>query len=120
VLALEVYPEYDCRACTAVQKLSRGCETDRAVPLEVGGMTLLRCPRRPLLDDPNFYSEVFWLYRSWKDGHLPEGSATGVHGQPNKMLMAYRVMDNAKHDAFSAKATRQAAKHAAQAAAGLT
>jgi hypothetical protein len=93
VIALELLPERICSTCTSLKKRTYGCETDATQILELDGVRLLRCPRRPLLDDPQLYGEVFWLYRSYKKGYLPNSG--GLDDQPAKYMAYVKVIDRA-------------------------
>lgn len=83
--------DFDCSTCTAAQKKARGCTADAPVPHEIGGMTLPRCPRRPLLDDPAYFSQLFWQHQQFKKGMLPdEGS---LLSQPGKLMDLFFEID---------------------------
>lgn len=59
----------------------------------IEGVEQRRCPRRPILDDPDFYSEVFWLYRQSRSGYLMEDG--GLNDQPAMMMKCFRIIDRA-------------------------
>lgn len=119
MLALDLLPEFQCDTCTAHQKLSRGCETDAPIPLELDGETLFRCPRRPLLENSSLYADLFWLYQSHKEGHLPESTNLGLLGQPNKLLQMFRVIDGAFADLREEKEEQRRRVEAAKRKAGV-
>lgn len=85
--------KYDCVTCTARQKISRGCDQDspEQYQLNLAGEIHKRCPRRPILDDPSFYQEVFWLYRQMEKGYLVEDG--GLNDQPSFLVDAFKVID---------------------------
>ncbi|AHC30449.1 hypothetical protein CC53_gp032 [Rhizobium phage vB_RleS_L338C] len=58
-------------------------------------MVLKRCPRRPLLDDPQFFSELFWGHQQFKKGILPEEG--GLLSQPAKLMQLYFVIDRTRN-----------------------
>ena len=95
--ALVLLPEWDCTTCTAAQKTFRGCEAPARGRLELRGEVLERCPRRPLLDAPQFWAEVFWLYQNWSKGILPDGST--LRTNPAKLIEVIRHMDDAMAEA---------------------
>ena len=95
--ALVLLPDWDCRACTVAQKLARGCEAPARQRLELDGVVVERCPRRPLLDNPRWLNEVFWLYSNWSKGILPDGST--LHTNPALLTEAIRAIDDAMHEA---------------------
>jgi hypothetical protein len=49
------------------------------------------CPRRPILDDPVFYGELFWSFRNFQKGHFYDEGATG--SQPAALVDSFRVME---------------------------
>lgn len=91
--ALILLPEWDCGACTSMQQAMRGCEKPATSRLDFLGERLTRCPRRPVLDDGEFYSELFYLYGTYKSGMLPEGNSLGSN--PNKLVEAIRLVGDA-------------------------
>ena len=76
--------------------------------VEFNGERLTRCPRRPLLDDPTLWGEVFWLYQNYSNGILPEGSA--LNSNPHKLVQALRVITDAKNAAQSEREDRERRK----------
>lgn len=80
-------------ACTAHQKVSRGCDQDspKEYRLVISGEVHKRCPRRPILDDPGYYQELFWLYRQKERGYLVNSG--GLHDQPALLVESFRIMD---------------------------
>ena len=55
-----------------MQKQLWGCEDKAQLPLKLNGEELWRCPRRPVLEDPDGFR--FWLrqYRNFQNGVLPD------------------------------------------------
>lgn len=99
--SLVLLPEWDCSTCTKLQKFDRGCEGNAKRPIEFDGEPQMTCPRRPLLDDPLWYDELFWLYGNFKNGIFPEPG--GLSNQPHKLMMAIRELDRAQKAAESEK-----------------
>ncbi len=50
-----------------------------------------RCPRRPILEDPALFQELFWLYRQKEKGYLV--NAGGLEDQPAVLVECYRIID---------------------------
>jgi len=86
-------PERNCLACTDRQKITRGCDTDAKEITTIDGDALTRCPRRPLLDKPQRFGYLFWLYRQKEKGYLPERG--GLNDQPAKYLAYMGIIDRA-------------------------
>jgi len=57
------------------------------------GETVVRCPKRPFLEDGPSLATIFWYYGRYKSGILPE--AGGLEDQCGKMMMQFRVIDAA-------------------------
>jgi hypothetical protein len=93
VIAVELLPQRECSKCTANQKVQWGCDRDAKVVLKIDDEEMRRCPRRPILDDPDFYVEFFWLYQNYKRGVLPEDG--GINSQPVKLVELFKVTDQA-------------------------
>jgi hypothetical protein len=74
-----------------------GCEEDARQPLELDGDVMLRCPRRPLLENPYHWKNMFWIYRNYDRGILPEEGA--LFSQPHKLLELLDVLETAKSSA---------------------
>ena len=108
--AVELLPEYDCVTCTAQQKIFRGCDGDVQGPyaLVINGEIHQRCPRRPILEDPAWYAEVFWLYRQKEKGYLVDEG--GLDSQPNKLIQAFRVIDQTINICVQAKDEQEKSK----------
>jgi hypothetical protein len=105
-------PEWECGTCTALQKQMRGCEEEATKPIELDGEPQLRCPRRPLLERPVYFDELFWLYSNYTSGILPE--AGGLVNQPAKLMAMLRCLKSAKSAAEREKDERENRKRAAQ------
>jgi hypothetical protein len=52
---------------------------------------MLTCPRRPILDDPKFYNDVFGKYRAYQKGHLYDEGSLG--SQPTLLLECFYIVD---------------------------
>lgn len=103
-------PEWDCGACALAQQRVRGCTSPATGRLTFRGEPIVRCPRRPLLDQSAWFGEFFWLYQNYKDGMLPEGSS--MKANPHLLMQAIRVFDGAL---VQAKAERDAKENAKRA-----
>ena len=99
--SLVLLEDWDCSTCTSFQKKNRGCTEDALKPIVMDDEELMRCPRRPLLDDPIWYDELFWLYGNYKSGILPEPG--GLQAQPHKLMEAIRTLDRAQKAANGEK-----------------
>lgn len=55
------------------------------------GEKQLRCPRRPIYEDPALWSEMFWLHAKYTEGMLPEEGA--LLSQPYKLYRYLRLID---------------------------
>lgn len=86
-------PERDCLKCTAARKVQWGCQGNATSPLVLDGKNVDTCPRRPLLDEPGFYRELFFLYRAYQKGFLPEPG--GLNDQPAYLISCFQVIDAA-------------------------
>lgn len=59
--------------------------------MDIDGETVFRCPRRPILENPRLWNEIFFLYSSYKQGFLPE--AGGLNDQPSRLMEYLRHVD---------------------------
>lgn len=58
---------------------------------------MVRCPRRPLLDRPDYFQELFWLYSNYSEGILPQKG--GLDDQPSKLMASIRVLKGTQEEA---------------------
>lgn len=65
------------------------------MPLVFDGETLDRCPRRPFLDDPEWFDSIFTSYSWVQKGFLPVQGT--YHDIPNKLATCFKVIDQAIH-----------------------
>lgn len=75
---------------------------------------LLRCPRRPFLEEPAFFNELLWSFGRYKEGHLPEDG--GLRSQPYRLIELFRVIEVGNFEADQAlkekdKLLRQKGSH---------
>lgn len=49
------------------------------------------CPRRPILDEPRFYTELFGRYRAYQKGLFYDEGAIG--SQPTLLVDCFEVME---------------------------
>lgn len=94
MLAVEL-SDLDCSTCTASQKIARGCTTKARAPEIIGGEEFHRCPRFPLLEDPDYFSDLFWGHQQFKKGILPEEG--GLLSQPGKLMKLYFMIDRTRN-----------------------
>lgn len=106
MLAVEL-TDLDCSTCTASQKIARGCTAKARAPEIIGGEEFHRCPRSPLLEDPEYFSEVFWGHQQFKKGMLPEEGA--LLSQPAKLMELYFTIDRTRNWCEREKEKRQKA-----------
>ncbi len=76
--------------------------------LIIDGEEHRRCPRRPILEDPGHYADIFYLYRQSKEGYLPEDG--GLSNQPAKLMELFRETDAALRKVEQHKEEQEAAK----------
>ena len=92
-----------------------GCNTDAVLPLMLDGETILRCPRRPYLDNSAWYNHVLSSYKYAQKGMLTEPGTWLDQGA--KLISAFAVLDAATEDAKeknSGSSPSSAAKGGAQ------
>lgn len=54
-------------------RFEAGVWIDRAIlPVKLDGEEQYQCPRRPVLDDPHYWSDLFAFWRGFKNGLLPD------------------------------------------------
>ncbi len=70
-----------------------GCETDAKLPIKLNGEEQLRCPRRPVLEQPEGFR--FWLrhYRNYDKGILPDPGAW--NDQASMTVEVFSILDYA-------------------------
>jgi len=91
--AMVLLPEWECHTCT------------EELQAKFNDRLLARCPRRPLLDRPTYFTELFWLYSNYSNGILPESG--GLDDQPHKLMASIRTLIRARQDAESEKDDRE-------------
>lgn len=107
---MRLLPERDCSDCPANQRVRWGCEADAPFPLPFDGERVLRCPRKPWLDNTEWYNQLFEAY-SWREkGFLP-GPGTW-RDQDHRFVTACNVIDKAHNDASDEERSVQEAKRA--------
>lgn len=82
-----------------------GCESPAPVPLLIAGEEHWRCPRRPILDQPQLFGELFWMYRQIEQGILPDPG--GIFDQANQFVECWAIIDSTLSECYEEKA-RQA------------
>lgn len=103
---MALLPERDCLTCT--KQIQWGCETDAMIPLNMDGEELYRCPRRPWLDNPQLYNELFDYYNWMEKGYLPDPGTYDDQGVKFRPFMG--IIRTALHDAQKATHERQVAR----------
>lgn len=76
-----------------MQKKLWGCEDNAQLPLKLNGEELWRCPRRPVLEDPDGFRFWLGLYRNYQLGVLPEAGAW--LDQSSMTVEVFKVLDYA-------------------------
>jgi hypothetical protein len=107
---MRLLPERDCSDCPANNRARWGCESDVSFPLPFDGERTLRCPRRPYLDEPDWYNQIFEAY-SWREkGFLPQPGTW--RDQDHRFVLACNIIDRAHSDASDDERKTQEAKSA--------
>lgn len=106
MVAIELLPERDCETCTTAKQNRWGCAGADAgqppdYPVLFEREPIMRCPRRPILDDPDGIGEVLWSWQDRGKGYLPNPG--GMGDQPAKLVQAWRVVDNVTSKTRDAK-----------------
>lgn len=65
----------------------------------------MTCPRRWVKDEPELSTELFWLYRRYDKGLLPEDG--GLLSQPARFMGIMRVMEAAFNEVDAEEAKRR-------------
>jgi hypothetical protein len=67
-----------------------GCEGGATLPLTIDGEQDFTCPRRPLLDDPAPYNELFSYANALQSGILPDDG--GLQSQPHRLMQLVKLV----------------------------
>lgn len=70
-----------------------GCESNSRMPLRIDGEDHYRCPRRPIYEDPESFSELFFLWGGYNKGFLPEPG--GIYSQPAVLVEHFKTIEGA-------------------------
>lgn len=97
MLSLILLPEWNCNTCSSGNKQLRGCEQDAPVPLLLDGEEIVRCPRRPLFEEPEAWTEYLQEFHDYQEGRFPE--LGGTQDQAYGYLQVMRTMASAKSEA---------------------
>jgi hypothetical protein len=116
VYGLVLLSERNCTTCTDKQKELWGCTSPPQSPLLLDNEPVDRCPRRPLLDETVKWNRVFWLYRQFDRGILPEEGA--LLSQPHKLLTYFSIIEQAKAEATDEQMKREQRRAAQKAKSG--
>lgn len=108
MLAVLVLPDWDCNRCTASQKSSRGCFKDAPFPIKFDGERSPRCPRRPLLEEPDYYASIFEAYRHYMKGYFPDPGSLQM--QAHRYVTLMRVVEQAVEEAEKDRDRRENSK----------
>jgi hypothetical protein len=72
-------------------KQQYGCEGNAKLPVVLDGEEMTTCPRRPILDDPEFYGDLFGRFRRYQKGLFYDEGAVG--SQPNLLIECLDEME---------------------------
>jgi hypothetical protein len=61
------------------------------------GEEIKRCPRRPILDNPGYFTSVFTAYKAYIRGYLPDSGS--MEDQGYRFTVAMAIVDNAVAEA---------------------
>lgn len=114
-LAVYLLPERECHSCTAPQKAQWGCSKDTPYPVIIDNEQVYRCPRRPFLDNPQWYNAIYSSSSYMERGMLTE-EGTWLD-QPAKLSEALQVVGTAHNDAQDYSKAAEERRRRAQAAA---
>lgn len=124
-MAIRLLPERQCAGCA--KQVEWGCHAVRHVvhddlgrpvmgadggqmmnwhqparlPLSIDGEETYACPRQTLLRRPREWNRLLTFYGMFKRGFLPEAGA--VIDQSNKLIEAFRIMDEANYECDAAQ-----------------
>ena len=90
-------PHRDCSTCTDLNKERWGCTSPPHIPDILDNEVLDRCALRPYKEQPREFSDLFRIYRYFKDGHYPD-PGTWLD-QSARLLTLVDIMDKAYSDA---------------------
>ena len=107
---MRLLPERDCSDCPAQNRKRWGCESDASFPLPFDGERVKRCPRKPFLDNPEWFGQIFEAF-SWREkGFLPNPGTW--RDQDHRFVLACSIIDRANQDASDDERKAQEAKQA--------
>lgn len=97
-LSLVLQPERSCATCTDKQQAQWGCERDAPIPIVLDGAPLLRCPRRPFLENPDAFNEILVTHRYLQQGLLREPGtwADQSHSMTEALLVVSKAIEDAR------------------------
>ena len=87
-----MFSNRDCVTCTETNKRQWGCEGNAEMPIRIDDEEIWTCPRRPILDHPEFFAEVLGAYRDYQKGFLPEPG--GTMSQPKRLMQCFKVIEH--------------------------
>ena len=101
MVALMLLAERDCAVCNrqaewgchARQNADGSWQNQAALPLRIDHEEVFRCPRRPIKDDPAFWTRLLFYYGMFKKGHLPDPGA--VSEQSARAMQLFALVDDA-------------------------
>lgn len=76
-----------------MQKKLWGCEDNAQLPLKLNGEEVWRCPRRPVLEEPDGFRFWLGLYRNYQLGVLPDPGSWLE--QASMTVEVFKVLDYA-------------------------
>ena len=112
-------PERKCEGCKnqvmwgcfaestgALDENGRGKWSNPAlIPLVIDDEEIWRCPRRPIKDEPAYWSRLLFAYGFYKKGILPDAGA--LTDQSNKAVMLFGVIDDISQECVDVKIERE-------------
>ncbi len=117
---MRLLPERDCTDCRDKpdQRIRWGCDADAQppIPIQFGDERTLRCPRRPYLDDQDWFNRILEAYDWMEKGFLPNPGTW--RDQDNRFISFCNVIEGAKvkADAIAEKAQESKRTQASKAA----
>ncbi len=115
---MRLLPERDCNDCPDQDRVRWGCVADAMPPMPINfdGERILRCPRKPYLDNPDWYNRILEFYGWREKGFLPNPGTW--RDQDQRFVTICAVIDKAKSDADAEENEIRDAKQAQMKAQG--
>lgn len=94
-LAGKLLPERQCHRCT--RQVEWGCERDAVIPLIFDGEEIKRCPKRPFLENPVYFNDLYMIHHWVGKGYLPDPGT--YEDQGAKLPVLLYIIDAALSEA---------------------